>query len=254
MKKIALVSTIGLLSITAFAGSPHKFERNLSLNTDRLSGIEMDVGAGSLEVVGVTGNEIKVYATIESEDYRDMEDLVEAFDDKMEFELTRDSGIAMLKAKREKNILSWGNKNIAINLQVEVPRSFDVVIDDSSGPLTVENIDGTVKIDDGSGPITLRMIGNDVQIDDGSGPIRIADINGDVNIDDGSGEIEMKNIQGSVDVEDGSGQITAKVIAGDFKVDDGSGSIIVKELQGDFKLIDDGSGSVKINGKRWESQ
>ena len=103
MKKIALVSAVGLLSLSAIAGTHHKFERTLSLNTDRLSGIEMDVGAGSLEVVGVSGNEIKVYASIESEDYRNMEDLAAAFEDKMEFSLTRESGFALLKAKRESN-------------------------------------------------------------------------------------------------------------------------------------------------------
>jgi DUF4097 and DUF4098 domain-containing protein YvlB len=253
MKKLALVSAVGLLSLSAIAGTHHTFERTLSLNTDRLSGIEMDVGAGSLEVVGVSGNEIKVYATIESEDYRDMEDLMEAFEDKMKFELSRGSGYAELKARRKSNSFSWGNKNIAINLQVEVPKSMDVEIDDGSGPMTVENINGTVKIDDGSGPITIRMIGNDVKIDDGSGPIRIGDIKGDVKIDDGSGGIEMKNITGSVDVEDGSGEITAKDIGGNFTVDDGSGSVIVKDLQGKFELIDDGSGSIKVNGKTWDS-
>ncbi len=249
MKKITLLGVIGLLSLTAIAGTHHKFERTLSLNTDRLSGIEMDVGAGSLEVVGVSGNEIKVFASIESKDYSDMEDLVDAFENKVAFSLTRESGFAVLKAKRENSSFSWSNKNIAINLQIEVPKSMDVVIDDGSGPMTVENMDGTVKIDDGSGSITLRMIGSDVDIIDGSGSIKVADIKGDVNIDDGSGGIEMKNITGSVYVEDGSGEIIAKVIDGDFKVDDGSGSVIVKELQGDFKLIDDGSGSVKVNGK-----
>jgi hypothetical protein len=43
----------------------------------------------------------------------------------------------------------------------------------------------------------------------------------------------------------------AKTIGGNFKVDDGSGSIDVKNLSGQFKLIDDGSGTVHVNGERW---
>ncbi|MCB1583665.1 MAG: hypothetical protein KDI92_11415 [Xanthomonadales bacterium] len=251
MKKITLISGISLLSMSVFAGSLHKFDRSLSLNTDRLSGIEMDVGAGSLEIVGIAGNEIKVNATIESKDYSDIEDLMEAFEDKMEFSLTRDNGFALLKAKKADGLNWINNKNIAINLQIEVPKSMNLVIDDGSGPMTIENIDGSVKIDDGSGPITLRMIGDDVHIDDGSGSIHVAQINGNLDIDDGSGEVVLKKINGSVDIKDGSGEINAKEIAGDFKVDDGSGSIIVKDLEGDFKLIDDGSGSVRVNGKSW---
>lgn len=255
MKKIALISAIGLVSLAASAGEDDlKFDRSLELSTDRLSGLEVDAGSGSMEVVGTTGNQIRVYATITSDDYKNMEDFEDAFEEKMVFDLKRDSGYALLKAKQKKNNLSWGNKNIAINLEIEVPRNMDLIIDDGSGSIIVENIDGELKIDDGSGSITLRDIGNEVQIDDGSGSIKIADIDGDVSIDDGSGSVEMKNINGSVDIEDGSGEIVAKAIAGDFRVDDGSGDVIVKDLEGEFNLVDDGSGSIKVNGEKWSKR
>ncbi len=250
MKKTILFTAIGLASMTAFAGKDLKFERSLDLNTDRLSGLEVDAGAGSIEVVGVSGNEIRVDATITSDDYKNIDDMLEDFEEKMLFNLKRDSGFALLNARQKMN--SWSiNKSMAINLQIELPRGMDLIIDDGSGSMTIENVDGAIKIDDGSGSITLRDIGSDVEIEDGSGSIKMADINGDVTIDDGSGSIEMKNIQGSVEIEDGSGGIQAKSVAGDFKVDDGSGDVIVKELGGEFKLIDDGSGSIRVNGKRW---
>jgi hypothetical protein len=43
-------------------------------------------------------------------------------------------------------------------------------------------------------------------------------------------------------------------VGGDFKVDDGSGDVVVKNLEGQFKLIDDGSGSIHVNGERWDKK
>lgn len=254
MKKIALISAISLVSLAAISGQDLKFERSLDMSTDRLSAVEFDLGAGSLNIIGTTGNQIKVSATIESDDFREMDDLVEAFEDKMLFEMQRESEYAVISAKK-KDGLNWGwSKNIAIHLEVEVPRGMDLVIDDGSGSINIENIDGAIKIDDSSGSISLRDIGNNLQIDDGSGSISLKDVNGDVSIEDGSGSIEMKNVIGSVDIEDGSGSITAKKVGGDFRVDDGSGDIVVSDLTGEFKLVDDGSGSIRVNGKRWDNK
>lgn len=254
MKKIIFIGTTALVSLAALAGNEIKFERDLNLATDRLSGIEFDVAAGSLSIVGYEGSEIKVHAIIESDDYKNMNDLMEDFNEKMDFSLTRDSGFALLNAKR-KSHMSWGkSKNIAIHLEVAVPKSMDMIIDDGSGSINVEGIDGSVEIDDGSGAITLRQINNDVEIDDGSGAIELSDVRGAIKIDDSSGPIELKHIEGSVDIEDGSGLIMAKDIGGDFRVDDGSGDIIVKDLGGQFELIDDGSGSIKVNGEKWDKK
>ena len=254
MNKLALISAISLISLSAFSGNNMKFERSLEVSNDRLSAVEFDVGAGSLDIIGTTGNQIKINATIESDDFSDMADLVDAFEDKMLFSIERQSEYAMVYAKSKDN-MNWGrSKNIMIHLQVEVPRGMDLVIEDGSGSMSIENIDGELKIDDGSGHISLRDIGNHVQIDDGSGSIMITDVNGDLSIEDGSGTIEMKNITGSVDIEDGSGSILAKDIGGDFKVDDGSGEIVVKSLAGKFILVDDGSGSIHVNGERWDKK
>ncbi|WP_223788258.1 hypothetical protein [Marinicella meishanensis] len=251
MKKIALAGAISLVTVAALAGEKLEFDRSLNLSADRLSAVEFDVGAGSLDIIGTDDNEINVEATIVSKDFNSLDDLMAAFDSKMDFRLERESEYAMLYAKSNKS-MNWGkSKNIAINLTVTVPRGFDVVVDDSSGSISIERIDGTVKIDDGSGSIKVSDIGNDLWIDDGSGSISINNVQGDVDIDDGSGSVEMKNITGSVKVEDGSGGITAKVIGGDFTVDDGSGDVVVKELVGDFRLIDDGSGSIRVNGEKW---
>jgi DUF4097 and DUF4098 domain-containing protein YvlB len=248
MNKILLLGAVCALATPALAGKKQSFERTLSLATDRLSAIEMNTGAGSLEVYGSSGDEIVVNATVVSDDYSDMEDFTSAFERKMIFTIERQSAYAMLTAKAKQSMFS--SPDIQINLEVSVPKGMDVVIDDGSGSIKVSNLDGELTIDDNSGSVVVSNINNNVSIDDGSGSLSIDGVTGNLVIDDGSGSVELKNIGGSVEIEDGSGSIHAKVIGGDFTLDDGSGDVVIKELSGDFDLIDDGSGSIRVNGNK----
>ena len=268
MKGKTIILAAGItLALSAYAGKDLSFDRQLTLEASRIDGLEVDAGAGHMEILGADVDLITVEATIESDKYSSMDDLEEAFADDMEFELKRDQGFALLKAKNKDKLFS--NPEISIHLTIQVPQSFDLIVDDGSGHMKISDIDGSVEVDDGSGHMELSNIKDEVEIDDGSGNIELSNvqssvkiddgsghviaqnITGDITIDDGSGEIKLKHMGGNVDIEDGSGEIQANHIAGNFKVDDGSGPIVVTDLQGDFKLIDDGSGSVKVNGKSW---
>ncbi|MFC3192685.1 hypothetical protein ACFODZ_00395 [Marinicella sediminis] len=248
MKRIALLGAICALTTPALADKKQSFERTLTLNTDRISAIELNTGAGSLEVVGTSGNDIVVNATVVSDDYDDMTEFTDAFDKKMVFSIDRQTEYAVVTAKAKKSM--YNSPDIQINLEVAVPRGLDVLIDDGSGSIHVENLDGELTVDDGSGSVVIKDINNDVNIDDGSGSLSISGVSGNLVVDDGSGSVDMKNIAGTVEIEDGSGSISAKFIGGDFILDDGSGDVVIKELTGDFELVDDGSGTIKVNGKK----
>jgi hypothetical protein len=248
MNKLVLLGAVCALSTPALADKKQSFERTLTLATDRISAIELNTGAGSLEVVGTSGDEIVVNATVVSDDYDDMAEFTAAFDKRMVFTMERESEYAMVVAKAKKSM--YNSPDIQINLEVQVPTRLDVVIDDGSGSIRVENLDGLLNIDDGSGSIKVTDINNDVTIDDGSGSVSIDGVTGNLIIDDGSGSVEMKNIGGTVEIEDGSGSINAKVIGGDFILDDGSGDVVIKDLNGAFELIDDGSGTLRVNGNK----
>ncbi|WP_154223240.1 DUF4097 family beta strand repeat-containing protein [Marinicella rhabdoformis] len=266
MKSKTIILAAGItLALSAYAGKDLSFDRQLTLEASRVDGLEVDAGAGHMEIVGADVDVITVEAKIESDKYNDMDDFESAFADDMEFELKRDQGFALLKAKSKDKLFS--NPEISIHLTIQVPQSFDLIVDDGSGHIKISDIDGSVEVDDGSGHIELSNIKDEVEIDDGSGHIELSniqseveiddgsgnviakDITGEFTIDDGSGEIKLKQMGGNVNIEDGSGAIQAKHVAGDFTVDDGSGSIDITDLQGEFKLIDDGSGHVKVNGK-----
>ena len=143
---------------------------------------------------------------------------------------------------------SWGNGNVRLDLEVEIPADVAVEIDDGSGSMDVRGV-ASAEIEDGSGSLEVHGVRGDLRIDDGSGSILVEDVGGAVRIRDGSGEIDIRRA-GSVTVEeDGSGSIEIAEVAGDVMVrDDGSGSIDVRDVGGDFTVRDDGSGGIHHRG------
>lgn len=240
-----------LFSLNSYANDYLSFDQDLSIQTSGLNKFVVDVGAGSLVVRGDNVDKITVAAKIYSKKYDSIEDLQDAFESEMILTLEGKGSVATLKASNKKRIFSFSNSEIAIDINIIVPKTMNIEIDDGSGNMEVSDIDGWVEIDDGSGSLVVRNLGNQLKIDDGSGNMKISNIAGDVFIDDGSGNTIIDDVRGSITIEDGSGQIEVTKVTGDFTVNDGSGSIEIKELSGEFHLVDDGSGSIIVNGKKW---
>lgn len=250
-QKIVFLIIVSLFTTISLAGNKHAFNTGLSIDADNAKDIVIDVGSGSLEIRGGNVDEIIVSAKVYSKKYSSLDDLQEAFDSKMIFTLESIGSKVVLKVLNKEQFFSFGGPEIAVDLDITIPKNLDVEIDDGSGSIYVSDIDGELEIDDGSGSTSIHNIGNDVTIDDGSGNLEITNVQGNVDVDDGSGNQNISNITGNVFIDDGSGTVNIKQVSGNVTIDDGSGSINVNELAGNFKLIDGGSGSIQVNGERW---
>lgn len=246
MKKILI--TACLLGISSIAWGEVSEQRELSLDAAGLSSLRADVGAGSLEIEGIAGaTEVHVVATIVI-DTDSAEKAKKSLSSEIKLTLERDGDRAVLIAKSNRLRFFGSSPDVMINLEVTVPESFDLDIDDGSGDVEVRNIGGKIKLDDGSGSIDMESIGGDVTVDDGSGSIRIHDIGGALAVDDGSGSINISKVNGTVDVDDGSGDLDIREVNDTVYITDGSGGITVTDLQGDLVIRESGSGSMVING------
>lgn len=245
MKSKALFTAMLLLSSLFLFGLEKK--ENLTLDAQGIDLLEVDSGAGFLKVSGVKGlTNIEVEAEIILR--RMGKEKAEKFiKDNLELKLERYDHRARLvgKFKPRFSLFSWGERYC--HLTVRVPYQMDLSIDDGSGFITLDQIEGNIKIEDGSGSIKIKGVNGDIEIDDGSGPLEIEDIIGSVRIDDGSGEIRVKNIEGDVYIDDGSGDINVDNINGSVTLSDNSGSIWVDTVSKDVIIQDDGSGDVKIS-------
>jgi len=138
----------------------------------------------------------------------------------------------------------WFGGQGALDLDIEVPMSIALDVDDGSGSADIENV-ASLKIEDGSGDLAIDDVRGDVTVEDGSGSLDIDKVGGQVRIRDGSGEIIVREAGSVLIDEDGSGGVELTGVHGNVVVrDDGSGSISVRDVGGDFTVEDDGSGSI----------
>jgi DUF4097 and DUF4098 domain-containing protein YvlB len=239
------------VAFNVWAFNELSFEQEISIAKNNAKAVIIDVGAGSLKVRGEDVDEISVTAKVYSKKYSTLEDLQESFDDNVIFDLKQKGSNIVFLAKNKDKLFNFSSSEISIDVELVMPNNMHLDVDDGSGSIDIANIQGMLEIDDGSGSLVIQNIGANVSIDDGSGSIEINNVTGDVRIDDGSGKLKLTDINGSVYIEDGSGEINIMNVAKNVTLDDGSGSVNIVDLAGNFKLIDDGSGSIYVNDKKW---
>lgn len=239
--KHALIVAAMLVATTTIAEAECRYEASRSIAPIDASGItavRVDSGSGSLEVVGGSGNAIEAKGRACSSRQDDLDEIRI---------ITRRQGSTLeIIAEYPNYRMSWG-RSASLDMQISLPSSLDLEIDDGSGSIDVRDA-GSVRIDDGSG--SIRVTGaRSLWIDDGSGDIDIRDIRGPVEIRDGSGDIDIRQITGTVRIrDDGSGDIDIEEVTENvFIDDDGSGGIWVASVGGDLIVGDHGSGGFSFD-------
>jgi len=209
-----------------------KTER-MSLSADGIDKLVIDCGSGFLYVAGdeaLRSIEVEAEIIVKGKRDKDIEDYVK---NNIKLELKKQGNKAVLVSLFKNQFPNINFRTRVINLTIQVPKDMSVEVDDGSGEIKIEHIDGNLQIDDGSGEITVRDILGDVDIDDGSGTVDVSNVTGSVMVDDGSGTIKVNDIGKSVKVSDGSGSIYIDGVVGDVIIkDDGSGGVSIKNVSG----------------------
>ena len=208
--------------------------RDLRLDAGSIGDLDIETGAGSLDVQGDgAADEIVVTATITVPE-EDEDKAREQIEEGLKLSLEQAGSRAILISDFESSGWNRGwDESPSIQLEVRVPERLGLAIDDSSGSIEISNVRGDIELTDGSGSISMDRVGGNLTIEDGSGSIRITGAGNDVRIVDGSGSIDIDDVGGSVVVDDGSGSIEVRDVARDLIIeDDGSGGLRYSGIQG----------------------
>jgi hypothetical protein len=222
---LALVAALPTISTAQDYDEP----RNATVNASGATIVRVDARAGQLRVTGRTDiSEVRVRGTARASSKGRLADI--------KLDATRNGTEITVRAIMPDNrdCCDW-NDQALLDLVIEVPTKLALDINDTSGDMTVESVEGKIHIQDTSGEIRVRDAGSDVWISDTSGGIDVRNVKGSVDVDeDSSGEIEVYDVTGSVHVgRDSSGSIDVSRVGGDFVVEhDGSGSIDYDNVKG----------------------
>ena len=227
-----IVMAMFTTSLAGAAGSDFEEQRDLNLAAGGIASVDIEAGAGSLEITGVPGaDEIAVMATIQVPD-RDADKARELIESELVLMLEKRGETAVLKAYFEHKAWTFGDSP-SVQLVVQMPDNLNLAVEDGSGSLQISDVSGNIEVEDGSGSITMTNVGGEIEIDDGSGSISVEGVGGDISIDDGSGGIRVQGVAGSVIIDDGSGSINVSDVEKDLIiVDDGSGGLNFSDIKG----------------------
>jgi hypothetical protein len=217
--------------------------REMRAEADGLSRAVIDVGAGSLDIRGDdAAREVRVTATIWMESAPGNAERVRGLIDRhVELRLETEGEVLRLTTSTRDPGLGYSLPHV--DLEVVLPSSLDLDIEDRSGWIEVVHMTGNVNIEDDSGSILVADIGGRLAIDDDSGSIEVTGVAGRVGIEDQSGSIIVRQVEGDVAIDDRSGSITVQDVGGSVTVRDGSGSILIAGVGQDLHVLEAGSGS-----------
>jgi hypothetical protein len=230
--QILSIFTLGLASTSSVA---YEEVRELALDASGVASFNIDAGSGSLDIVGVPGaREITLTATIRVPGTSEAKALRKIEED-MTLTLEANSDGAELNARFKSGFFGWGRTR-SIDLEVRVPESMTLIIDDGTGSIDIENVRGDLTIDDGTGSLTLINVGGDVDVRDGTGSISISGVGGNISVDDGTGSIDIRGVNGSVTLDDGAGSISVEDVEEDLIiVAEGAGSLTYENVRGSVR-------------------
>lgn len=222
--------------VVGWEGCDHTAPREATVDATGARSIRIEAAAGSLTVVGREGlGAIQASGTAcaGSEERLAHVELV----------ARRDGDVVEILVD-----IPDGRGNAALDLRVEVPRGLPVEVRDSSGDAEIRGV-ASAKVRDSSGNLTIAEVDGDLAIEDSSGDIDVSDVRGLVTVADSSGNIRVERVAALEVEDDSSGDLAARDVDGDVRVRrDSSGDIDVDGVGGDFVVDRDGSGSIRHRG------
>jgi hypothetical protein len=212
--------------------------REAGLDAVGVRRVRVDAKAGALRIHGGTGSRVEVRGTACASSRDRLE--------KITLRAERDGDEVRIDVEMPEGDWSLFGGGSRLDLEIDVPESVELDIEDSSGALEISDV-ASLRLEDSSGSIEVTHVAGDVSVRDSSGEVEIEAVTGDVRISDGSGSIRVRDVRGSVTVdEDGSGSIDVSDVERDVRIGrDGSGSIRVERVGGDFTVERDGSGGIR---------
>ncbi len=234
MHKLLITAAL-FFGLAGPAAADYEEVRELLLDTHGLESLSVEAGAGNLIVIGEPGSqEIRVKATIQVP--RAKEDSAhKKIKKNMLLSLERHDRKATLTGYFKREFWSLG-KGPTIHLEVRVPEGLNLAVEDGTGFLKIDNVQGDLYVHDGTGSMSVTSIGGQVEIEDGTGSISVNGVGGDIWINDGTGDIEVRNVTGSVTVNDGVGHIDVADVDKDLIiVNSGTGGLRHTNVKGNVR-------------------
>lgn len=219
------------LGLSSFASESKRTEMH-TLEGAGITSLKVDTGAGDVVLEGANVEDMSVEVSIWG-------NRIDEDDYELIIEKRGDTARLYMHMEKGRNLRG------SVDLHITAPQNWALDMQDTSGELSIRNMQNGLIVEDSSGDINIRDVSGGVSVRDSSGDVSLVTITGDINIDDRSGDIEVITATGNVELEDRSGDILIRTVSGNVDIDDGSGDIDVVGIGGAV-TASDGSGDIYV--------
>ncbi len=147
----------------------------------------------------------------------------------VKFRLERDPGSVRLYGRAD-GIMSWLFGGPGVRVRVWVPREYSVDLRCTSGPIRVEDIQGSVRARTTDAGVEVRSV---------EGPVEVRTEQGSVTVNDVQGAVDVRIAQqGSIDASWVRGDVEARTLVGSIRLSNIEGRASLRATEGELGLRD----------------
>jgi DUF4097 and DUF4098 domain-containing protein YvlB len=145
------------------------------------------------------------------------------------------------------NLLQFGLRTV--DFEITVPSSCDVQLQNSSGRVALQGINGVMHVRTGGGSVHAHDLQGQIAMKTGGGRIEADNLRGLIDLRTGGGRIEAQHLQGQINLHTGGSSIILGNMRGQLITETGGGRIEVSQaaLSGESSLKT-GGGSITFDG------
>jgi hypothetical protein len=130
--------------------------------------------------------------------------------------------------------LNWGSRDLNVQFNITVPRSFNADLKTSGGGITVEEVQGRLDARTSGGGLKFRRLagtlngatsGGSIEIDGCDGPVDVGTSGGGIRVSGVSGGVTAKTSGGPISVRDSDGTLSLKTSGGGIDIEGARGAI-----------------------------
>ncbi len=173
--------------------------------------------------------------------------VIEGSGDEDDYEITSDLRGSDLYISVDKSSRSWDRISRA-ELKLTIPSGVEVSVDNSSGDIIVNDLDGRnfefetssgdIEISGAKGELEIESTSGDIEVENVVGPIYSESTSGSQEFNDIEGNLEARSTSGEIEIENLDGDVVAKSTSGDVDVVRIKGRINLKTTSGDIEGYD----------------
>ncbi len=149
----------------------------------------------------------------------------------VKFRVDHDDRVVRLYG-RAGGLISWIFGGPGVSVRVWVPREFSVDLRCTSGPIRIEDVNGSIRARTSDASIEVRGTEGDLSLRTRSGAVHVTEVVGDVDIRASEGSIELSWITGNVKARTGRGRVRARHLEGRVALRTDNGEIGLREIRG----------------------